>query len=97
MITEEDKPYLGDDSLAKATQANADVWSKRFLNSAIENRSVLPSLMNEVLSMEVLLKQKEDIKKKLMASLKKIELEISTLMKEIELRKRVVCRILSFF
>jgi hypothetical protein len=88
---EDHKPYLGDDSLAKATQANAEVWAKRFTQRSMDKRiQMMPSMMNEVQSLEVLVRQKEEMKKQLTNSLKKIELEIATLNKEIDTRRRVV-------
>ena len=86
------------DSLAKATQANASSWARQFTvteeaeeeGGEGKKKKAYVGIEKEVVAMEVAMKQKEEAKRAMLSSLKKIEAEISSLSKSIDSRKKAV-------
>jgi hypothetical protein len=82
----EERLYLGDDSVAKAAMAVSSHWISRYeLGRPMRKLSIATE--KELHSLEETWKEKEEMKKRL-------EFELSSLAKEIESRRNLVCTFL---
>jgi hypothetical protein len=86
------------DSLAKATQAQANSWARQFsVNEEGEEggegkkKKGYQGMEKELAALELAMKQKEEERRHMQASLRKLDAEISTLSKSIDTRKHAVC------